>query len=479
MDRMEAIARYFPPDIDSDRINVLYAPFRDKTVNPKGYDAKLRTWQDAVFQYMRVNNVAHVDKEQLSDAFAFGDKKPLCLNQVITQLSQSKNLVAENDYLTSLQTNQKGWIPWAVGLGFDYLVRKPVSTSVNWAWTALLGTSTDQAKGAFISPEIVEDLSLKLCKYCCDESFREKKTADSDNSSITSSALEDWYEYDFLRKETESIIGDEKTLSIVMANLHRSGKVKISQFTVADQEKTLVSFMDAPKSISKPLTLVDPSTSTTINYKKELTEKDKALLQLNANSKELVRQIETIHSEMAKLQDTAKRYLAKGMRSLALNELKKKKRLQSKLDQQLKQLDNVDILISKLQDVDSNKMVFSAYKDAVAALNKSLSETEVESVQDTMDDMRDALDKQAELEEVLSGSTLRDLNGDAGEDELELELEQILNGSDNQEEEEEEQVVSLPDVPTDDIEDILEKLCISPVKTEKEKSYSRQLETAS
>ena len=356
-----------------------------------------------------------------------------------------------------------------MGLGFDYLVRKPVATSFNWAWTSLLGASTsEKTKGSFVSPEIVEELSKKLCQLCSDESFQEKKD----------SALEDSYDYDFLREETKSIIGDEKTLSIVLAYLHGNGKVKISQLTIANHAKTFVSFKDSPaKSSSKTLsTLVNPKT-TDATTEKELTEKDKTLLQLTAISKELVREMEVIHSQMARLQDEARQYLAKGIRTLALNALKRKKLLQSKLEAREKSLDNIEIMISKLQDVDSNKMVYSAYKDAVAALNKSLTESDINSIEDTMEDIRDALDKQAELEEALSGSALRGANGSSQEDELELELEQILNGSGEEEEEEE---VALPDVPTDEVEDLLDKLCISPVKTEEiGKSNSRQKETAS
>merc|ERR1719333_985234 len=123
-------------------------------------------------------------------------------------------------------------------------------------------------------------------------------------------------------------------------------------------------------------------------------------------------------------------------------------------------MDNIEVMISKLQDVDSNKMVYSAYKDAVAALNNSLSDSDVDSIEDTMGDIRDALDRQEELEQALSGSTIRGATEDDDE-ELEIELKQILNGSGNGEE-----IITLPDVPSDNVEDLLDKLCISPVKTE-------------
>ena len=50
---------------------------------------------------------------------------------------------------------------------------------------------------------------------------------------------------------------------------------------------------------------------------------------------------------------------------------------------------------------------------------------------------------------------------DEDEDELELELEQILNESDH-----ETEGVGLPEVPTQNVEDLLDKLCISPLKVE-------------
>ena len=107
---MEAISKYFPSEIsdDPDRISVLYAPFRDKTVNPKGYEAKLNTWQDAVFRYLREEKAVYFDSEDVVQAFSLRDKNPLCLNEVLAQMTLSKKLVTEDDFYNSLQANQKG-----------------------------------------------------------------------------------------------------------------------------------------------------------------------------------------------------------------------------------------------------------------------------------------------------------------------------------------------------------------------------------
>merc|ERR1719431_1111082 len=149
--------------------------------------------------------------------------------------------------------------------------------------------------------------------------------------------------------------------------------------------------------------------------------------------------------------EAAKRYLAKGVKSLALNALKRKKALAAKADAREKSLENIEEMICKLRDVDSNKMVFAAYKDAVAALNKSLAETgSVEDVEETIDEMKEAMERQEEIGEALAGrATTREEEED--EDELELELDRILNQSEEKEEDEDVNPV-LPEVPTDDVE---------------------------
>lgn len=150
---MASISDYFTSSdlvSDPDRLHVLYSPFRDKTVNPKGYESKLKTWQDAIFRYMRMNNSVVVDPDELIRAFTIGDKKPSCLEEVLRELTASTKLLAENDFRERLQSNQKGWIPWAVGLGFDYLVKKPVSMSFNWAWNSIVGASEPRTEGVFV-----------------------------------------------------------------------------------------------------------------------------------------------------------------------------------------------------------------------------------------------------------------------------------------------------------------------------------------
>ena len=135
-------------------------------------------------------------------------------------------------------------------------------------------------------------------------------------------------------------------------------------------------------------------------------------------------------------------------------------------------------MISQLRDVDSNKMVFAAYKEAVSALNKSLAETgNLDDVEETIDEMKEAMERQEEIGEALAGRGLREARDEEedNEDELELELDRILNHQSEKEEEEMNPVLPdpvlpdpvLPEVPTDDMEELLDKLCISPVKPER------------
>jgi len=476
---MEGIIKYFPPDLsaDPDRLDVLYAPFRDKSVNPKGYESKLSTWQDAIKQYMRINKTPVIEVEEVMRAFTFDGKSPRCINQVLIESIQNKNVVSEVEYCNSLHDDERGWLPWAVGLGFNYLVKKPVSMTLSWAWMSIVGSgSSSPVKGNFISGEMVEELSEGLQRLLGDPAFRERLTKNGEGigGALTgvSSSGEDAaaVEFEVLRRETSSVANDEKTLSILLAHLQRKGKVRMSKLTIGDEEKTFV-FLNGHRAAADNAPTTTSLFSTPLKNeptKKTLTEKEKTLIQLDVTAKKLVHEIETIHGEMTQLQERAKEYLAKGIKPLALNALKRKKMLQGKVDAREKSLDNVQVMISKLQDVDSNKMVFAAYKDAVAALNKSLSEADVDSIDDTMDDMREALEKQAEVEEALAGRNLRGvLEDEEDEDELELELERILDESQNDEEPKGSKVeVELPDVPTDDVEALLDKLCISPVKTE-------------
>jgi len=399
--------------------------------------------------------------EDLTRAFSFNDKKPRCLDQVLIESIQSQKLVGELDYRNSIQPDERGWVPWAVGLGFNYLVKKPVAMTFNWAWSSIVGSGTKEVRGSFVSREMVEEMAEMLFQRCNESNFRETVMKTGGGTSLSNvSSLDNAVEFDVLRRETAAIVGDEKTLSIILSLLHAKGKISLTKVTVGDDVKTYVVFDGVLQ--PKPSSTTLFSTPLKIEAKKELTEKDKSILQLEATAKQLTRQMEAILAEMTERQEEAKRYLAAGIKPLALNCLKRKKLLQSKLEAREKSLENIEAMISKLQDVDSNKMVFSAYKDAVAALNKSWSDTDIDSIEDTMDDMKEALEKQAEVGEALAGRNLRH-DDDEDEDELESELERILNESDG------ESSFALPAVPSDGVEELLDKLCISPIREEAEK----------
>jgi len=493
---MDRLSTFLPADLlaDPDRLGVLYGPFRDRSVNPIGYDAKLGTWTEAIQVYLQHSKIVHLDEKRLAEAFKLPDgRRPQCLEVVLSHLLATRRLQGESDFLSTLASSQRGWIAWGVGLGFNYLVKKPVTMTLNWAWTSLTGAESGQAKGPLISLDAVNQQSDALFELCTSKSFKQQlsscrefsksktpvgvttsaaKLLSSSYSSAPNITESEGIEWGCLAREVSQVTNDEKSLAILVGVLRAKGKANVTQQGSGSKATTVVTFISPiTQEFNTPNSNICNDILTPVKMKASpkkvaQTEKDKTMALLESTAKDLVTQIEQFHELMTKLKEVAKEYLAKGIRPLALNALKRKKVLEHQVQDKEKALENIQIMISKLQDADSNKMVLDAYKDAVAALNRSQAELSADAVEDTMADIADALSRQREVDEALSTKVDEE---EADDNELEEELEQILNDSQRENDSIPAELI-FPQVPHNDsvddvdVDKLLESLCISPLK---------------
>lgn len=142
---------------------------------------------------------------------------------------------------------------------------------------------------------------------------------------------------------------------------------------------------------------------------------------------------------------TAKKY-AKTNKRLALQALKRRKRLEKQLNQIDGTLSTLEFQRESLENAGTNTEVLKNMKFAADALKNVHRSLDVEDVHDMMDDIHEQTEISTEISEVICGVGS---NQDFDDDELREELEAIeQQGLDDKLVGMERPVIGLPDVPS-------------------------------
>ena len=169
-----------------------------------------------------------------------------------------------------------------------------------------------------------------------------------------------------------------------------------------------------------------------------VTEQDKAILELKKQRDQLQIYQRKIEGEQEKLKKLAKQCLAKGEKDKAKLILKKKRRQETLMKQTDEQLDNIQIMVNDIEFAQLEQNVVEGLKvgnESLKNMHKLMSYEDVEKI---MEETREGIEYQQELDELLAGAL-------TPEDESSVleELDELLGTT------EQNVDVKLPDVPTE------------------------------
>jgi len=201
--------------------------------------------------------------------------------------------------------------------------------------------------------------------------------------------------------------------------------------------------------------------------KSRITDQDRAILGLKKQRDQLKQYQRRIEGVLEKDRELARKLLKEGKKDRAKLLLRKKKYQEGLLDQTAGQLDNIERLCQDLEFTQVQKQVLDGLQKGNDALEKANAVFSLDEIESIMSDTEDAVEKQREIERMLSGGLTE------GEEEDVLgELDSILA------ELEGEALPSLPSVPTSNVEREEEELELPGVpdhqpEVEKEKKTER------
>nr|BAH72420.1 ACYPI003608 [Acyrthosiphon pisum] len=213
--------------------------------------------------------------------------------------------------------SNSNWSTWAV----NTLVKSPLSWSVGRIKESILSpTPAIDEKSEYVVLHLVENQANELFNII----------SVNDQSQILF--------MDDIQKRLNKMWNADVSMTsteLIVHSLEIRNKVFVERGEHLVTNKTLVKIASGDKD-------VEP-----------ISELEKNFFKLKETEKILIGEISNMDFEKESLVKEAKSYIAKNMKPIALTYLRKKKEIEKRIEKQLKSLDNVQALISRIEDLNT------------------------------------------------------------------------------------------------------------------------------
>ncbi|XP_017783367.1 PREDICTED: charged multivesicular body protein 7 [Nicrophorus vespilloides] len=393
---------------DEDRLNVLFAPFRNRHVNAKDWDTKLSFWKQSIYVFCTHNSIYKLQLDEMQKSFTHQGRYPMCLHIVFEELLKSQDLIPIENFVNN---KEQGWGMWVA----DFFVKKPISWSFNKLKSTL--TTINLSDMTLVHIEALKH-NAKLYVTSIPDDIKNKVIEITELKKLVPSG-----------NCTESF-------DLLLSHLQNTNQLMMRKINKNNNLITLVKFSTNPK-------------------EKEISDCEVDIYMLGETEKILLKNIESLEGEMNNAIKDAKAYLAKNHRQMAKTSLRKKHDLEKRIETKSSALYNVQTMLSRLEDSKHDAVVFDTYKNALTSIRNNFKENKLteDSVTDTMIEIGEVLDIHNDIQETL-GKSLNDSDGD-----LEKELELLMSSEvDNDEDNATNTTPRKPDLKMKDLEEQFKEL---------------------
>lgn len=259
---------------DNARINALYAPFRDRSVNARDWDCKLEFWQSLINTWAQFNKISVFSEVELKQWFVKNNRVPACINIVIQELFKNEELQTVDKFM---EAPQKTWSGWAV----DLTIKRPLKWSFNKVKSTFVAPVNANTK--LVHLPTIKSLSNALIK------------AIPENKSSQLLSIQE------VLSVTNFTNVDPETVQLIFHYLQCQDKMDTIENPCIDQDE------------NKPI-LIKFAINT--NKVTSISETDIAKYKLDYNERLLLEKIEKLEHEKTEATKNAKQYVAKGMRQM-------------------------------------------------------------------------------------------------------------------------------------------------------------------
>lgn len=314
---------------DQQRLNVLFAPIRPRSVNPHDWNSKYNFWKALISDYCDYCGIYIFKVSDLEEAFKKDGKTPKCLEMVVKEMERTGECVPLSNFL---EKNAENWTAWAANI----FIKKPLM----WSFKTI--------KDAVLQPE-------KDVTYVHEATVRKKArqlliSLPNDRKNKVLSLGE-------LLALTKDICDGVNNIKLLLHFLVNENKAAIKELhtTSTDTKDKYAHFL-----IKLDDKRVQPITDVEIG-----------IHTLEQNENALLENIEKLEDEIVEMNENAKRHLSKGHRHMAKTCLRKKHALENCLTKRSNALQNVQTLLARVHEANTDGQVLESYKIALSSLKET------------------------------------------------------------------------------------------------------------
>ncbi|XP_041370579.1 charged multivesicular body protein 7-like [Gigantopelta aegis] len=399
---------------DDQKMSVLFAPFREKSLNPQSWDKKIKFWTQLILKDFKKNNEFILDVNSLVLRFVRKGKKPACLETVIQEMLRMKKLQTLQDFHQSCHS---GWVSW----GMTTFVKRPL----NWSLGFVL-KSNEEVSGQLIIVEHLQDMSARLLEdhYDC----------------VNHESTDNIVEMTVLQDQHRSLCKTDSDLNLILTQLEKNKK--IVRMKIGEND-VIIKFCKKNEQEVKPI-----------------QELELNVFRIQKVKRNLEKQIEALSPQIDRHTQDAQLHVRNGKKHMALHSLRKRQTVQKLMDKKSSTVDMLQMIIHRIEDAATNEMVLKAYESGMNAIKDLTKKTPIDKVENVIDDLQDVLEDQSEVNDILSKGA-ESADADVTKDELEAELEELLEEDKQQMDQDVDSLsdllggvtmnqhdLQLPDVPT-------------------------------
>lgn len=259
---------------DQQRINVLFAPIRPRSVNPQDWDSKYNFWRVLISDYCDHCGIYIFKVSDLEEAFKKDGRTPKCLEMVVKEMERIGECVPLSSFL---EKNAENWSAWAANI----FIKKPLL----WSYKTI--------KDAVIPPE-------KDVTYVHEATVRKKARQllislpeDKKNKILCLGELL------ALTKDICNGVNNIKLLLHYLVNENKAAIKELHTQSTDTKDKYAHFLIKLDDKRVQPITDVEIGVHT-----------------LEQNEKALLENIEKLEDEIVEIKEKAKKHLEKGHRHM-------------------------------------------------------------------------------------------------------------------------------------------------------------------
>lgn len=378
----------FPPVWkDNAKMKELLSAFHPRHLSPGIFDTKMTFWTDLIKKQCDYFGKANFNLRELQLQFMRGEQIPACLDTVITEMEQRKQIRLRSEYEYDPLNTWSGWL-------VNSFVKRPLAQS----WLKLKHSIIAEDVGA---KSLVEWIHVDVMQRLCNE--MDEKVLKKNRGKLLH-----FESFKSICKDCQMKIHDN-CLYLCLITL-QARKLIIIDYKIERQTRSIHLIKIPANEHENPV----------------ISEADRAMHNLEMTRASLLKQLEDLEDEVKMNDDKARQYVKENKRQLAKTYLRKRRLLEKNHERRSLALHNIETLLSNVEEAQNTGVVLDAYKIGSKTLQKVLDESglKYDNVDEVLADVRETLDQHREVQDVMSNG-----NSDIAtldEDELEMELRELM-----------------------------------------------------